>query len=76
MPAISSMAASRLTIASLRASSRAPTAIVIDSTAGMATGTAATVRTRANSRVVSMGSPRKRATPRIRITRAMAMTIR
>ena len=40
------------------ASSRAPTAIVTDSTVGIATGIAATVRTRANCRVVSSGSPR------------------
>ena len=44
------------------ASSRAPTAIVTDSTVGIATGIAATVRTRANCSVVRTGSPRRSAT--------------
>ena len=48
MPASSSMAASRLTIACFAASRRAPTAIVTDSTVGIATGIAATVNTNAN----------------------------
>ena len=82
MPASSSMATSWLTMASLRASRRAPTAIVTDSTVGMATGMAATVKTRANCKAVlghgssSMGSPRNSATVRMRITRARAMTMR
>ena len=76
MPAISSMLASRLTTASSLARSLAPTAIVTDRTAGMATGTAATVSTSANCKVVSMLSPRNRAVARIRITRLNASTIR
>ena len=48
IPASSSMAASRLTIACFAASTRAPTAIVTDSTVGIATGIAATVNTNAN----------------------------
>ena len=51
-PASSSMATSRLTIAFFLASRRAPTAIVTDSTVGIATGIAATVSTRANCSVV------------------------
>ena len=51
-PASSSMATSRLTIAFFVASSRAPTAIVTDSTVGIATGIAATVSTSANCSVV------------------------
>ena len=54
-PANSSMDASRLTIASRSASLRAPTAMVTDSTAGMATGIAATVSTSANCSVVMIG---------------------
>ena len=58
-PASSSMATSRLTMACFLASSRAPTAIVTDSTVGIATGIAATVSTRANCSVVRTGSPRR-----------------
>ena len=57
-PASSSMATSRLTIAFFLASSRAPTAIVTDSTVGIATGIAATVSTRANCSVSRTGLPR------------------
>ena len=39
---------------------RAPTAIVTDRTVGNATGTAATVNTKANCSVSIIGSPRKR----------------
>ena len=46
------MATSRLTIASFFASRRVPTAMVTDSTVGIATGIAATVSTRANCNVV------------------------
>ncbi len=76
MPAISSILASLVTIAFLRAKSLAPTAIVTESTVGMATGTAATVNTRANSRVLIISSPLKRATPSIRATKNIAITIR
>ncbi len=75
-PANSSMAASRVTIASFLASRRAPTAMVTDSTVGIATGIAATVNTRANCSVVSIGSPRNSATMMITATRATARTIR
>ena len=51
-PANSSMATNRVTIASFLASRRAPTAIVTDSTVGIATGIAATVSTKANCNVV------------------------
>ena len=57
-PANSSMATSRLTIACFFASRRAPTAIVTESTVGIATGIAATVRTSANCSVVRISSPR------------------
>lgn len=57
-PASSSMATSLLTIACFLASRRAPTAIVTESTIGIATGMAATVSTSANCSVVRMGSPR------------------
>ena len=77
MPASSSMATSRLTIACFFASSRAPTAIVTDSTVGMATGMAATVSTRANCRVVEYTrSPRNIATAMISATKTTARTIR
>ena len=49
------MATRRLTIACFLASRRAPTAIVTDSTVGIATGIAATVSTRANCNVVRIG---------------------
>jgi len=57
-PASSSIADSRVTIACLLARRCAPTAMVTESTVGIATGIAATVRTRANCRVVRIGSPR------------------
>ena len=75
-PASSSMATSRLTIACFLASSRAPTAIVTDSTVGMATGIAATVSTRANCRVVRIGSPRRMAVTTMSATNATARMIR
>ena len=52
------MATNRLTIACFLESKRAPTAIVTDSTVGIATGIAATVNTRANCSVVRIASPR------------------
>ena len=55
-PASSSMAASRVTTTCFFASRRAPTAMVTDSTVGMATGIAATKSTRANSNVSTAGS--------------------
>ena len=61
MPAISSMETSRDTIALIRASFSAPTAIVTDRTAGNATGIEATVRISANCMVSSSGSWRKSA---------------
>ena len=75
-PASSSMATSLLTIAFFLASRRAPTAIVTDSTVGIATGIAATVSTRANCSVVRIGSPRKIATAMITATSATARMIR
>ena len=75
-PASSSMATSRLTIACFLASSRAPTAMVTDSTVGIATGIAATVSTRANCSVVRISSPRKSATTTITATSATARMIR
>ena len=74
-PASSSIAARRLTIAPLVESNRAPTAMVTESTVGMATGIAATVSTRQNSRVVSSRSPCSNATTRIRLTSTTASTI-
>ena len=70
------MLARRLTIASFVASSRAPTAIVTDSTVGIATGIAATVSTSANCSVSIMLSPRNNARARIRATRTTATTIK
>ena len=55
---------------------RAPTAIVTDSTVGIATGIAATVSTNANCNVVRIGSPRTIATTMITVTSATARTIR
>ena len=76
IPANSSMATSRLTIACFAASSRAPTAMVTDSTVGIATGMAATVSTSANCKVVIILSPRNSATVRINTTNTTASTIR
>ena len=75
-PASSSIATKRLTIASFLASRRAPTAIVTDNTVGIATGIAATVSTRANCKVVRIGSPRKIATAMIAATSTTARMIR
>ena len=75
-PASSSMATSRLTIAFFEARTRAPTAIVTDSTVGMATGMAATVSTRANCSVVKKASPRMVETMMITATMATARMIR
>ena len=75
-PASSSIATSRLTIAFFLASSRAPTAIVTDSTVGIATGIAATVSTRANCSVSRIGSPRTIDTTVITATMATARMIR
>ena len=75
-PANSSIATSRVTIAFLVASSRAPTAIVTDSTVGIATGIAATVSTNANCNVVKNASPRNSETAMITVTSATAKTIR
>ena len=75
-PASSSMATSRLTMACFLASSRAPTAIVTDSTVGIATGIAATVRTRANCSVVRIASPRRIAVTTMTVTSATARMIR
>ncbi len=55
---------------------RAPTAMVTDSTVGIATGIAATVRTRANWSVSRNGSPRTIETTMITLTMAMARMIR
>ncbi len=76
IPASSSMLASLATTASLRASRRAPTAIVTESTVGIATGMAATVRMSENCSVVTIASPRNSATPRIRMTSARASAMR
>ncbi len=76
IPAISSIAASLLTIAFLFASAAAPTAIVTDSTAGRATGMAATVKTNANCSVSIRLSWRNMATMKMRTTREAAKTIR
>ncbi len=75
-PASSSMATSRLTMACFLASSRAPTAIVTESTVGIATGIAATVRTRANCSVVRIASPRRIAVTMMMVTSATARRIR
>ena len=65
-----------LTTACFLASSRAPTAIVTDSTVGIATGIAATVSTSANCRVVSTALPRIREAATITATRTTARRIR
>ena len=58
-PAISSMAARRETMAFCFDRSRAPRAMVIEKTAGMATGIEATSSTRTNCRMVSASSQRQ-----------------
>ena len=50
--------------------------MVTESTVGIATGMAATVSTKANCKVVRIGSPRKIATAMITATRATARMIR
>ncbi len=75
-PASSSMATRRLTMACFLASSRAPTAIVTDSTVGIATGIAATVSTRANCSVVRIALPRTREATTMTVTSATARMIR
>ena len=75
-PASSSMATNLLTMACCLASRRAPTAIVTDSTVGIATGIAATVSTSANCSVVRIGSPRRLDTSTITVTNATASTMR
>ena len=62
IPAISSIDSSRVTIAFILDSATAPTAIVTDSTAGIATGIAATVRISANWMRVSTSTPRESST--------------
>ncbi len=70
MPAISSIATRRVTIAFIRARTDAPTAIVTDRTAGKATGMAATVRISANKQSLNQRIAADRAQPvRINETR-------
>ncbi len=76
MPAISSMETSRDTIAFIRASFSAPTAMVTDSTAGSATGIEATVRMSANCTVSSSGSWRKSAATPIKSTSPIVVRMR
>ncbi len=76
MPAISSMETSRDTIAFIRASLSASTAIVTDSTAGRATGIEATVRMRANCSVSSSGLWRKSPATPITRTRPTVVKMR
>ena len=75
-PAISSTAGRWLTTASCLASSRAPTAIVTDRTAGRATGIEAIVTTNANSRVLVRPVPRTSETTTMTVTRESARTMR
>ena len=75
-PPSSSTAGRWLTTAWWRASLRAPTAMVTDSTAGSATGTEAIVTTSANSSVCSTGLPRISDTTTVNVTSATAITIR
>ncbi len=75
-PAISSMATSLLTMASFLASATAPTAMVMDRTAGIAAGIAATIRTRANWSVSSRFSCRTSETTKVMETRAIARMMR
>ncbi len=70
------MATSLLTMASRWASAVAPTAMVIERTAGSAAGIAATIRTRANWRVSKALSCRIIETMKMTATRAIASTIR
>ncbi len=75
-PAISSIATSLLTMASLLASAIAPAAMVIERTAGSAAGMAATIKTSANWRVSRILSCLKSETMKITVTSAIASTIR
>ena len=75
-PASSSTVDSLVTIACFAARARAPRAMVTDSTAGMATGTAAMVRTRANWSTSSSLSPRNTATTNMSMASTTAMTRR
>ncbi len=75
-PASSSIAVSRETMACRRARLTAPTAMVTESTAGSATGIAATVSTRAKRAISIIGSWRKSETMMISNTRAMVIRIR
>jgi hypothetical protein len=75
-PSISSTAGRWLTTAWLRASVRAPIAIVTERTAGSATGTEAIVTTSANSSVVDSGFPRASETATMTVTSASASRIR
>ncbi len=70
------MATNRLTMAFFVASRRAPTAMVTDSTVGIATGIAATVKTKANCSVVKTGSPRTTEMTVITATSVTARMIR
>ncbi len=62
MPAISSMDSRRDTMAFIRDRATAPTAMVTDNTAGMATGIEATVRISANCTRSSKAAPRSSCT--------------
>ena len=75
-PANSSIADRRVTMACFLAKRRAPTAIVTESTVGIATGMAATKRTNANSNVTRKWSPLKCAIIIIMDTNATARMIR
>ncbi len=76
MPAISSMATSRETMAFIRARRSAPMAMVTDSTAGRATGMAATVRMSTKRMVSSAGAWRNSETTTISATSPSVPKIR
>ena len=76
MPAISSIASSRDTIAFSRASILAPSAMVIDRTAGIATGTEATSRISTNSASLRTSTSRASCTATRITARTAAMAIR
>ena len=75
-PASSSIEESLVTIACFIASTRAPNAIVTDSTAGIATGTDATVRTSTNCNTSRSWSCRKMDTTNMIIASAIATPMR
>ncbi len=75
-PPSSSTAGRWLTTTSRRASSRAPTAMVTDRTAGSATGTEAMVTTSANPRVCRSELPRATDTTNVTVTSTRVMPIR